>query len=153
MRLYLLRHAEAQPGAEHDIERPLTTEALEHLNNLSIPLDNPLRQCEQVVSSSYRRAMQTAEAVSNSAQLPAVINDIRLGSHVALDSTVQLLEEVCLAEVSSILLVTHQPVITQMIAFLCDDAGYVTPAPREMATLELDYAARGLGRLLSWQRL
>jgi phosphohistidine phosphatase SixA len=72
MRLILVRHAKAEPGAP-DAERPLTQKGRERARELGELL--AARRPDAVVSSPLRRALETAAPIAEAAGLDVEVDD------------------------------------------------------------------------------
>lgn len=154
MRLLLLRHAEAEFGADDDPRRTLTLQAQRRLAAPDQTLVAELAALGGVLCSPFRRSQQTASLLLQAAgvELPLHSSDALLpGADV--DSAARLLEYH--ANSSVLLVVTHQPLIGCLIPWLCEggQAPALAPAPGEMAVIELDWPAAGLGQLKRWYRV
>lgn len=127
MNLYLMRHGVAvaadDPDVTHDSERPLTNKGVKRmrraargLRRLNIPLD-------AILTSSVLRARQTAEIVAAALGMEARLEEI---SGLAPESTVEhLLSGLTrYQDREHLLLVGHEPLLSQMIAsLLCNNRG------------------------------
>lgn len=154
MRLLLMRHAPAQPGADEDSTRPLRAEARAALACPHESVQTLLGDVDQVLTSPWLRARQTAETL-----LPLCTGASFTQAQEALlpQADPQSFLE-CLLELppeAVVLAVGHQPLVGRLVALLCDGAAInpPQPAPGELALIELDWPAAGLGRLLRWVRL
>lgn len=154
MRLLLMRHAPAQPGAEDDPGRPLRAEARAALECSDESVRALLADVHQVLTSPWLRARQTAEALL---PLCAGASFIQVQEALLPQADPQSFLE-CLLELppeAAVLAVGHQPLVGRLVALLCEGAPInpPQPAPGELALIELDWPAAGLGRLLKWVRL
>jgi phosphohistidine phosphatase len=70
MRLYLVRHAEAEPGTPDEL-RPLTANGRQAARALGRQLREETGRVDAVVSSPLLRARQTAEAIARELDLQA----------------------------------------------------------------------------------
>ncbi len=155
MRLLLMRHAEAEPGCDADPLRALTASARIRLAAPEAAILAELQSLHSVLCSPYRRALDTAGLLLRSAgqgTLSPLVDDA-LCPTATLDAAVTLLQQYI--DDGPLLVVTHQPLIGRLIPWLCDGATApaLAPSPGEMALIELEWPAAGLGRLLRWHRL
>ncbi|GGB90275.1 phosphohistidine phosphatase SixA [Marinobacterium zhoushanense] len=159
MRLMLMRHCEAVVGRDSDSERPVTAAALAHLYQSASALREPLGRVSWLVSSPWRRARETAEALLPflSLSVQQEISDLLLPQAVP-GQTLTMLERYFTEGVdgdTSLLLVGHQPLVGRLIGLLCegDSGAGFSPTPGEIAVIELDWPAAGMGSLRHWCRL
>lgn len=154
MRLLLMRHAPALPGAENDPDRALQPQARAQLLNPPEQMRVLLSAVETVVTSPWRRARDTGVAL-----LPFCLPAASLQCSPALLPHADLADSLgqleALAESAPLLVVAHQPLLGRLLALLCEGPGAMplAPQPGEMAVIELDWPAAGLGTLQRWSRL
>lgn len=142
MKLYLLRHAEAFPlghlGRQDDSERPLTPAGRKTSRQVAAGLRALKVKLDEVFTSPYLRARQTAE------QVAAVL---RLRTHLTvaaelappgdLKRLVARLHAAATGPEAAVLLVGHEPALSRMAARLLTGG----------EKLELDLKKAGLCRL------
>jgi probable phosphoglycerate mutase len=80
MRLILLRHGESKHGVEHFIAGKagctgLTTHGIQQAEQLAQRLQSNAADCDVVLSTSVKRAQQTAMMIGNQLNKPVQIND------------------------------------------------------------------------------
>lgn len=156
MRVLLMRHCEAEAGADSDPDRPLTASALQRLRSRAEALPELFEDVEGLVSSPWRRAHETAVALR-----PFLPRVGRCESSEALlpqADTIQmlnLLEPFAMRGSPAFLVVGHQPLLGRAISLLCDGPGGVSfdPEPGAVAIIDLEWPAAGLGTLRRWYRL
>ncbi|WP_426135398.1 phosphohistidine phosphatase SixA [Pseudomonas sp. PWP3-1b2] len=145
MKLWILRHGEAEAHAPSDAQRNLTEhgrgEALRSAANL---IGQPI---SAIIASPYARAQQTAQLVREALGFDP---EIRTVSWLTPDSSpLQVLEE--LDTDDNVLLVSHQPLVGSLISFL--QHGHLRqPQPMytaSLAELEGDFPLAGLMSLVS----
>lgn len=145
MRLLLLRHGEAAFNATSDEQRSLTDNGRLRLQQMLAEHQQLLEGVERIVHSPYLRTCQTAELVSK--VYPAVTCSLIL---LTPDSSPKDVVE-WLSEQSNktLMLVTHQPLIGNLISLLCEgDLSSPEPMlPGNLAVMELEFPAVGLGLL------
>ena len=155
MRLLLMRHAPAQAGADEDPDRPLLPGARLQLQQPPAPMQALLADVGLIVTSPWTRARDTACALLPFCCAGAGLqNSDALLPDASLVDALALLEN-ALCEDTTLLAIGHQPLLGRLVALLCEgpQATPLLPAPGEMAVIELDWPAAGLGTLLGWQRL
>jgi phosphohistidine phosphatase len=119
MLLYLMRHAQAEAaGQGGDAARELTPEGREYVRRL-LPILQLLRvRPEWIVSSPYRRALQTAQLVAEGLGYEReIVTDVSLspaGSTVGVQALL-----VAFAECEQLFFVGHAPSMPTWIGELC----------------------------------
>lgn len=146
MKLYVLRHADAENHAATDAARELTSRGLEQARTVGAFCRRGLLQPDLVLTSPYRRAVRTAESVGAALVLtPLTVPFLASGMHV----------ETALAELrayqrfDSVLIVGHQPDLGDLIAALLGlpDAGNFPVCKASLTGLELGRLAPGQAAL------
>ncbi|RJG09654.1 phosphohistidine phosphatase SixA [Pseudomonas cavernicola] len=147
MRLWLLRHGEAEPQARSDAERPLTKRGRKEVLLSAAQLEG--RPISAILASPYVRAQQTAELVREALGFTAAIG---IAPWLTPDSdpreVLRYLDERGEAE---LLLVSHQPLIGDLAGLLIHGHRQ-EPLPMRtasLAELEGDFPAAGLMDLLA----
>ena len=128
MKIWILRHGEAQPHARRDAERELTVKGREQvLLSAARLLDQPL---DSILASPYVRAQQTAELVRNALGFAPELISV---PWLTPDSDPrQALSQ--LPDSGNVLLVTHQPFVGDLISLLMH--GHMRqPQPMHTASL------------------
>ncbi|AMB80445.1 phosphohistidine phosphatase SixA [Pseudomonas paraversuta] len=128
MKIWILRHGEAQPHARRDAERELTVKGREQvLHSAARLLDQPL---DSILASPYVRAQQTAELVRNALGFAPQLISV---PWLTPDSDPrQALSQ--LPDSGNVLLVTHQPFVGDLISLLMH--GHMRqPQPMHTASL------------------
>jgi phosphohistidine phosphatase len=119
MQIYLLRHGiaeDAAPGSP-DSERALTAEGRDKLARVLKRAKSAGVEPSLILSSPYRRALETAEAAAKELGCKAGISRTRALVPNAAPS--ELWEEIrTLHDEPSILLASHEPLMSGAIAFL-----------------------------------
>lgn len=142
MRLLLMRHAEAAPGYP-DEQRQLTAFGLSTLANAPLALRAELQQVDRVFVSPYRRTRQTFERLETGIEYT-------LSEALTPDSTPSkvcaLLQALPLD--STVLLVTHMPLVGWLSGYLQEGANSVGYgfSPAQVELLEMDVPAAGLAQ-------
>lgn len=131
MRVYLMRHGEAEPGLDHDSNRALTVRG--HENNLSVARQwqSRLTQLPVAFCSPYLRAQQTAADLQSiipalefnssdwlvpSAAAATVFDQISVKSKKEVDATATASGSLSAADIEThdILLVGHNPLLSRI---------------------------------------
>ncbi|GGK82870.1 phosphohistidine phosphatase SixA [Amphritea balenae] len=145
MKLVLLRHGEAGFDAISDEQRSLTANGRLRLEQMLEQHCGLLDDVERAVHSPYLRTCQTAELVNQyrETELQA------LSLLTPESSAAAVIEWLALQPDQALLLVTHQPLIGNLVSLLCEgDLSRPEPMlPGAMAVIELEFLAAGLGRL------
>ncbi|MBI6976195.1 MULTISPECIES: phosphohistidine phosphatase SixA [Pseudomonas] len=144
MKVWILRHGEAQAHARTDAERNLTEHGrAEVLRSAAHLIGQPLGA---IIASPYVRAQQTAQLVRHVLEFQA---DIVTVSWLTPDGDVrQVLEK--LDTDDDVLLVSHQPLVGSLISFL-QHGHQRQPQPMytaSLAQLEGDFPLAGLMSLV-----
>lgn len=116
MRLFLFRHAEAQPqGSLPDAERPLTPAGIERTRSAARALAALRLQPARLVSSPLLRARQTAAILSEALRQPVEISAL-----LGYDFSVSALDELLrgLPADADVLLVGHEPTFSATVRAL-----------------------------------
>lgn len=145
MRLLLLRHGEAGFSAPTDEQRSLTESGRFRLRQMLAEHQHLLEGVERIVHSPCLRTCQTAELVLK--VHPAVISSLML--LVPESSPKDVVEWLSEQSDKTLMLVTHQPLIGNLISLLCEgDLSNPEPMlPGNLAVIELEFPAVGLGLL------
>ena len=146
MRIIVMRHGDAVLGADDDAARALTERGRQQSLAMSQWLVPQVAKIERVVVSPYLRAQQTWQTISS--VLPCaeveILDDLVPHGHADhVGDYLRALE----SEVSTLLVVSHLPLVGYLVAELCPG---VTPpmfATSAMVAIELE---KGHGHLL-WQ--
>lgn len=146
MRLYLLRHGEAEPQALSDAARRLTARGCSDVDSVArqfLAGQQPLQRC---ICSPYVRAMQTArrflDIVAPSLSLE---QDEVLTPDVRASEVMKMLEGL---EVTQVLLVSHNPLLSELSALLTEGSICQMPilGTSELVAIDLDVIGLGMGR-------
>ena len=147
MRLWLLRHGEAEPQAASDAARELTAHGRKEVQQAAAQLAG--RPLTAIIASPYVRAQQTAELVRSALGFNGKVNTV---AWLTPDSdprdALKYLDE---RERAEVLLVSHQPLIGALGGLLVHGHRQ-EPLPMRtasLAELEGDILAAGLMELLA----
>ena len=145
MKLWILRHGEAESHASSDAQRNLTERGREEvLHSAAHLIGQPI---SAIIASPYARAQQTAQLVREAL---GFVPEIRTVSWLTPDGNpLQVLEK--LDTDDNVLLVSHQPLVGSLISFL--QHGHLRqPQPMHtasLAELEGDFPLAGLMNLVN----
>ena len=140
MKLWVLRHGEAESHAPSDAQRNLTERGREEvLHSAAHLIGQPI---SAIIASPYARAQQTAQLVREAL---GFVPEIRTVSWLTPDGNpLQVLEK--LDTDDNVLLVSHQPLVGNLISFL-QHGHQRQPQPMHtasLAELEGDFPLAGL---------
>ena len=140
MKLWILRHGEAESHASSDAQRNLTERGREEvLHSAAHLIGQPI---SAIIASPYVRAQQTAQLVREAL---GFVPEIRTVSWLTPDGNpLQVLEK--LDTDDNVLLVSHQPLVGNLISFL-QHGHQRQPQPMHtasLAELEGDFPLAGL---------
>ena len=114
MKLWILRHGEAEPRANTDAERRLTAHGREQvLRSATCLLGQPL---QAIIASPYVRAQQTAALVH---ELLGLSEPVSTAPWLTPESEVEhVIAEVERLGLEQVLLVSHQPLVGALVGVL-----------------------------------
>ncbi|ROM50964.1 phosphohistidine phosphatase SixA [Pseudomonas rhodesiae] len=145
MKLWILRHGEAEAHARTDAERNLTERGrAEVLRSAAHLIGQPLGA---IIASPYVRAQQTARLVREAL---GFVPDIRTVPWLTPEGSPEQVLAHLVAE-DNVLLVSHQPLVGSLISFL-QHGHSRQPQPMytaSLAQLEGEFALAGLMSLVS----
>ena len=146
MKLWVLRHGEAEPRANSDAERRLTAHGREQvLRSAARLLGEPL---QAIIASPYVRAQQTAALVHGALGLVEPVHTV---PWLTPDNDPrQVIAELDRLGLEHVLLVSHQPLVGALVGLL-EQGHCQAPAAMSTATLaelEGDWPLAGLMTLL-----
>lgn len=146
--LILMRHGEASWDASSDNERQLTSTGVAFVEQQRLRCQLPLSSIERVVSSSFVRAKQTAALMKEGLSDVEWIIDDRWSPDASLSDAMAALEEYW---VDNLLVVTHQPLIGNAVAFLLEGNTHSPEPllPGQLVGLDLLWPGRASAMRLS----
>jgi phosphohistidine phosphatase len=139
MNLYILRHGLAvergTPGYKKDSDRPLTAKGKRRMWQIAEAIEAMELNFDMILSSPFLRARQTAEIVAETFELR---KKLALTEALTPDGNPKLLvEQLNKLKVKDILLVGHEPYLSQLIGLLVSGN----------TNIALDFKKSGLGKL------
>ncbi|EAR09423.1 SixA phosphatase family protein [Reinekea blandensis] len=146
MKLYLMRHGEAESFARCDADRSLTQTGRAAVASKA----QLFPAIERLVVSPYLRALQTADLlVGEGMQVTHRVVDDRVTPDCPLEPVIN---EVIRSDVREQLIVAHNPLLSYLVADLVgNDARGIGLGTADVACLEADEWLPGCARLL-WVR-
>lgn len=145
MKIWILRHGHAEAMAASDELRALTDEGRKDVLRVATQLAaEPL---QAILASPYRRAQQTADVVQQQLQ---TLRGVSTAAWLTPDDDPrQVLSFLTERAESTLLLVSHQPLVSKLISLLVEGntSGHYPMPPAGLACVELDLPAAGLGQL------
>lgn len=144
--LYIMRHGQAQGRAASDAERALTDRGEEEVRQMVTSLADELAGLENVWTSPYRRARQTA-AITN--QVLGRGADPIVTELLVPEAKIEpLCEQIQNCQESSLLLVSHMPLVGELLHYLTGtEPGRYSMGTASVACVTFDVVAAGLGQL------
>lgn len=144
--LYIMRHGQAQARAVTDAERALTDRGEADVRAMVASVANELAGLEQVWTSPYRRARQTA-AIAN--QVLGRGAEPTLTELLVPEAGVEpLCEQIQNCQEPSLLLVSHMPLVGELLHYLTGaEPGRYSMGTSSIACVTIDVVAAGLGQL------
>ncbi|MGP6428165.1 phosphohistidine phosphatase SixA [Pseudomonas pharyngis] len=142
MKLWVLRHGEAEPyGSRPDSERELTAHGRkEVLSSAARLMGQPLTA---IYASPYLRAQQTAQLVREALGFEPEIRTVEwLTPEVDPDRVAEQL-----VSVSNVLLVSHNPLVGNLLSYLQHGAGYPPEKVSTAGLAELEYSELLIGSM------
>lgn len=124
MKLLVMRHGEAQVNARSDAARNLTAAGQEDVRRKSGSIrDN---YPDVMISSPLVRACQSAEIIMNEISYP---NELFIWEELKSSAKVErLVEKLQGLEHGTVLLTSHQPLVSLLVSYLCDETVNFSPA-------------------------
>lgn len=148
MRLYIVRHGEAEGQLTTDEARALTERGREHVAQLWQVLADRGVTPSKIINSPYVRAKQTADIIA--AHFPQALRE-EWHSITPEGKPARILEELARLDVSEDwALVSHMPFVDLLCGLLTDGQRHPFPVG-SVACIDVDVFAAGGGRLL-WLR-
>jgi phosphohistidine phosphatase len=153
MHIYILRHGEAEPQKTTDEARNLTATGRVDVAKIITSAAQDLNAVQQLWVSPLVRAQQTASIVCDFLAFPERRFLLKTtGLIVPEANPYTLFAALQDAQLDSILLVSHQPLVGQAIDLLCGgDDGFHVMNTSSLACVECDMVAAKMGKL-RWLR-
>jgi phosphohistidine phosphatase SixA len=161
--LIIMRHGLAEAITNSDAERALTADGEQHCieaaNALLVQLPDITQQLK-LFHSPYRRTTQTARLVAKQLAVThdqpiTPVESNKLISEQSPASVIKWLQSHSVAANNVLMLVSHQPLVSSLLALLIEGAGdYATMRnypmwPASVAVLDIEQLAAGCAELIS----
>jgi len=150
VKLYVVRHGEAEPTAPTDAQRPLTRHGRAAVSRLWASLRDAGHEPSILISSPYIRAVQTADEIAR--YYPGIDRreEALIVPEAAPGAVLEWLARASLPDRAT--LVSHMPLVALLTGLLVDGAGARVPfTVGTVACLEVEVMAEQGARLL-WTR-
>tara|TARA_R110001592_G_scaffold319321_1_gene596869 strand:- start:22307 stop:22771 length:465 start_codon:yes stop_codon:yes gene_type:complete len=146
MKVYIMRHAQASFNAPSDRERPISESGIKQTKDLLVTNHDQISDINLIWSSDLLRAKQTAGLVSDSLKIEAVEKPFLTPDG---DIRQVLAELEKLGSVDCLLIVSHQPLVGELVSSLVH--GHIHQAhpydTSEMLALECDVIGLGMATI------
>ncbi len=149
MKLFFMRHGEAEDYAQTDAERTLTKRGKENSQRIAKAIVARVSCPNIILASPYRRAQQTAEIVQAAFSNAVTIETCDLITPD--DDPMKAIRYIGSREEQSIIVVTHNPIVTSMVNLLCSTGSGFHMGTSSVAEVQADIPDIGCGELL-WQQ-
>ena len=150
MKLYVLRHGEAELQARSDAERRLTARGLAEVRAVATAVAARLAGLQTLISSPYQRARQTAAELMRTLGFAGeLVIDPALTPGSPVGGLGAILEN---SGAGELLLVSHQPLVGDLLRYLTDDDALEPMGTSHLVALQLTVFARGGAELLWRER-
>lgn len=120
MRLYLVRHAEAEPQAEHDSARALTELGMAQAQASAEWLCRQIAAPVQIFCSPYLRARQTAEILQQALAVPVLTQVDELIPEGDLLRAEQAISLAMQGGAEALVVVSHMPLLATLESWLVE---------------------------------
>jgi phosphohistidine phosphatase len=148
MRIWILRHGEAERETRSDPDRALTARGAEDAKAAGVFLSGIASASLRICASPYKRAQQTAQAAAQALPQRHIATVDWLTPDTDLPVVLHALEKL---PRNDILLVSHQPLVSALLGVLIS-ADYRAGPPMHtasLAELEIDTIGAGCAKLIS----
>ncbi len=150
MKLYVMRHGAAEAQAASDAERRLTGHGAAEVRTVAMAAAARLAGLQTLLSSPYQRARQTAAELMRTL---GFAGELVIEPGLAPGGEPQGVGAfVARCGADELLLVSHQPLVGELLRWLCDDETLAPMGTAHLVALELTAFARGGAELLWRER-
>lgn len=139
MRIFIMRHGEAEMTATSDAERNLTEHGSQQAKEQGAWLSEAANHIDKVIVSPYRRALQSYDSLASNTHttLPQEIETWEAitpygNSTIVIDYLTTLWQ----AGVKNVLIVSHLPFVEDLVTALCESPQQVGFSTGTMAEIE-----------------
>lgn len=153
MQLFILRHGQAEAQKTTDEARNLTAVGRRDVAAMAVRSLAELKSVQQVWVSSLVRAQQTAQIVCDELKKEGVGFTLATTDLLVPEANpLLLLDAIQSTQADSLLLVSHQPLVGQLIDIFCGSyPSFHDMATSSMACIDYEVAGANLGTL-RWLR-
>lgn len=146
MRLFIGRHGQASFDAESDRVRPLTSIGVSETQALRDKYSEELKQVQAIWASDLKRANETACIYADKLGLEIETKNF-LSPDCEASRVLNKLQDT--APDASLLIVSHQPLVGELVSLLCEGNIYAAHpyATSEIVVVDCDIAAPGMGAI------
>lgn len=146
MKLFILRHGQAETYASSDAARKLTPAGRQQVQEVLGRTKSELTGIEKLWVSPLQRAQETADVVEAVlGKLPRVTSDLLLPESTPTD----VLEMLQLLDGGGHMLVSHQPLVGELVNGLCGKSnGFFHMDTGTLAHIDLEIPAIACGRMV-----
>ena len=149
MKLYVLRHGAAEPLALSDAARRLTPRGEAEVRAVALACAQRLVGLQRIVTSPYQRARQTAAELMRTLNFAGeLLVEAALTPAGDAGQVATLID----ARGGETLLVSHQPLVGELLCYLTDREDLASMDTANLAALDITACARGGARLLWLER-
>jgi len=123
MDIYLIRHGDAESGSgiKTDFERQLTPQGVEILKKAAAGWKNTLKGFDYIISSPYKRAVQTAQIVAEAFNMTdKIVIENRMGCGARTDDVLNIANSI---KAEIIAFVGHEPDLSNHVSELISGNG------------------------------
>ncbi|WP_043315469.1 phosphohistidine phosphatase SixA [Microbulbifer sp. HZ11] len=145
MLLFVMRHGHAEPFRKSDETRALTEEGRAEVASVCKQRASELAQVKTIWASPFVRTRQTAKIVAETFDLPVEVQEF-----LTSDTPVELVLEALVSadeKVFPLLLVSHQPLVGNLVNGLCGSGDEHPMATSSLACLSSEIWARDCAEL------
>lgn len=148
MRIWVLRHGEAERQTQYDPDRALTLRGSDDAKAAGVFLSTIVTSALQICASPYKRAQQTAQAAALALPHQTIATVNWLTPDFEPNEVLRALGKLPLGD---ILLVSHQPLVSALVGLLIDGDYQAGPpmSPASIAEMELSKIGIGCAKLIS----
>jgi phosphohistidine phosphatase len=146
MQLYILRHGEAERISTSDRQRQLTNRGKAEVKAVVERHAQALANVDAIFASPFDRAQQTAAVV---AEVLAHVTVQTLSIITPNNTSNDVLAFLCKQDsAGTLLLVSHQPLVSELVSELCDLPTHSVSMPTAaLASIVLEPVGLGMGQL------
>ena len=147
MKIFIGRHGQASFDAESDRARPLTATGILETEKLRDQYFSELEQVQIIWASDLKRANETACLYASKLGLEIETKNF-LSPEGDAKRVLKKLQS--LDDEASVLIVSHQPLVGELVSVLCEGNVYAAHpyVPSEIVVIECEVAEPGMGAIV-----